>query len=89
MEFCFWYLYLWLPLFSVLLFSLARAYFIRARVSLTSVATVTTAVIANPKLVPVHVLKEKISDGFYLIGLRPMDVPKLGIVFHQKEWSRS
>ena len=38
-------------------------------------------VIANPSLGPVHYLKADVSDGFYRIGLRPTDLPKLGIVF--------
>ena len=38
-------------------------------------------IIANPVLGPVHALKMDVSNGFYHIGLRPMDDPNLGIVF--------
>ena len=38
-------------------------------------------VIDDPALVPVHVLKADVSDGFYRIGLSPTDAPKLGLVF--------
>ena len=38
-------------------------------------------VISQPALVPVHVLKSDVSDCFYLIGLCPIDTPKLGLVF--------
>ena len=38
-------------------------------------------VIAKPALVLVHVLKADVSDGFYHIGLRLIDAPKLGLVF--------
>ena len=38
-------------------------------------------VIANPALKPVHILKTDFSDGFYHIGLRPIDAPKVGLVF--------
>ena len=38
-------------------------------------------VISKPALVPVHVLKSDVSDGFYCIGLHPTDAPNLGLVF--------
>ena len=38
-------------------------------------------IIANPALGPVCFLKADVSDGFYHIGLRPTDDPKLGLVF--------
>ena len=38
-------------------------------------------VIDDIALVLVHVLKADVSDGFYHIGLRPTDAPKLVIVF--------
>ena len=41
-------------------------------------------IISDPELRPIHVLKEDVSDGFYCIGLRPTDAPKLGIVFHHR-----
>ena len=37
-------------------------------------------VIADPTLGLVHVLKSDVIDGFYRIGLRPTDDPKLGLV---------
>ena len=40
--------------------------------------------LANPALGPVHLLKLDISDGFYRVGLRPEDIPKLGVVFPTK-----
>jgi hypothetical protein len=36
-------------------------------------------VLANPAQGPVHLIKVDIADGFYRIGLRPLDVPKLGV----------
>ena len=30
---------------------------------------------------PVDILKADVSDGFYLIGVRPEDAPKLGLIF--------
>ena len=38
-------------------------------------------IIADPVLGPVHFLRADVSDGFYCIGLLPMDVPKPGLVF--------
>ena len=38
-------------------------------------------VTADSTLGPVYVLKADVSDGFYLIGLKPTDAPKLGLVF--------
>ena len=38
-------------------------------------------VYADPKLVPVHMIKANVSDGFYRVGLRPSDAAKLGLVF--------
>ena len=35
---------------------------------------------ADPTLGPVYMMKGDVSDGFYLIYLRPEDVPKLGLV---------
>ena len=35
----------------------------------------------DPKLGPMYVLKSDIADGFYWIGLRLADAPKLGLVF--------
>ena len=37
--------------------------------------------IANPDLGPLHLIKLDISDGFYRIGLRIDDIPKLGVAF--------
>ena len=37
-------------------------------------------VIDGLTLGPVHVLKADAGDGFYRIGLRPMDYPKLRLV---------
>ena len=36
-------------------------------------------VIADPALGSVYVLKADISDGFYIIALRPGDAPNLGL----------
>ena len=38
-------------------------------------------VYADPALGYVYLLKADVSDGFYRIGLRPTDAPKLGLVF--------
>ena len=38
-------------------------------------------VISDPELGPMHVLKADASDGFYRIGVRPTDDPKLVLVF--------
>ena len=38
-------------------------------------------VFADPALGPVYLLKADVSDGFYCIGLRPEDSPKLGLIF--------
>ena len=38
-------------------------------------------VISNPALIPVHVLKAGVSDGFYRIGLSLTYAPKMGLVF--------
>ena len=38
-------------------------------------------VFAEPALGPVYLLKADVSDGFYRIGLRPEDAPKLGPIF--------
>ena len=38
-------------------------------------------VISDPTMGPLHVLKADVIDGFYRIGLCPMDDPKMGIVF--------
>ena len=38
-------------------------------------------VYANPELGYVYLLKADVSDGFYRIGLRPEDSPKLGLIF--------
>ena len=37
-------------------------------------------VYADPALGYVYLLKADVSDGFYLIGLRPEDAPKLGLI---------
>ena len=37
-------------------------------------------VIAYPALGPVYVLKKDISDKFYFIRKRPLDMPKMGLV---------
>ena len=37
-------------------------------------------VYADPALVYIYLLKADASDGFYLIGLRPEDAPKLGLI---------
>jgi hypothetical protein len=36
---------------------------------------------ANPRFGPVLLCKVDISDGFYRVGVRPADVPKLGVIF--------
>lgn len=36
---------------------------------------------SNPAHGPVYIIKIDIADGFYRIGVRPEDVPKLGVVF--------
>ena len=38
-------------------------------------------VYADPALGYVYLLKADVSDGFYCIGLRPTDAPKLGLIF--------
>ena len=38
-------------------------------------------VYADPALGPVYLIKMDVSDGFYRIGLRPEDAPKLGLLF--------
>ena len=38
-------------------------------------------VFADPALVPVYILKADVSDGFYGIGIRPEDAPKIGLIF--------
>ena len=38
-------------------------------------------VFADPDLGYVHLRKADVSDGFYRIGLRPEDAPKLGLIF--------
>ena len=38
-------------------------------------------VYADPALGYVYLLKADVSDGFYRIGLRPEDAPKLGLIF--------
>ena len=38
-------------------------------------------VIVDPVLGTVHVLKADVRNGFYRIGLQPMDAPKMGLVF--------
>ena len=37
--------------------------------------------IANPDLGPLQLIKLDISDGFYRVGLKVDDIPKLGVVF--------
>ena len=36
---------------------------------------------ADPALGPVSILKADVPDGFYRIGIRPEDAPKLGLIF--------
>ena len=38
-------------------------------------------VYADPALGYVYLLKADVSNGFYRIGLRPEDAPKLGLIF--------
>lgn len=38
-------------------------------------------VLADPAHGPVKLIKIDIADGFYHIGVRPQDVPKLGVAF--------
>ena len=38
-------------------------------------------VFADPALGPVYILKLDVSDGFYRIGIRLDDAPKLGLIF--------
>ena len=38
-------------------------------------------VYVDPALGYIYMLKADVSDGFYLIGLRPEDAPKLGLIF--------
>ena len=38
-------------------------------------------VFADPALGPVYMLKTEVLDGFYRIGIRPEDAPKLGLIF--------
>ena len=39
-------------------------------------------VYADPALGYIYLLKAGVSDGFYRIGLRPEDAPKLVLIFH-------
>ena len=41
-------------------------------------------VYADPALGYIYLLKADVSDGFYRIGLRPEDAPKLGLIFPQR-----
>ena len=41
--------------------------------------------LANPELGPVKLIKIDISDGFYRIGLRIEDIPKLGVIFPTRD----
>ena len=41
--------------------------------------------LANPELGPVQLIKIDISDGFYRIGLRIDDIPKLGVIFPTRD----
>jgi hypothetical protein len=36
---------------------------------------------ADPRLGPVYLSKIGIADGFYRIGIRVQDIPKLGVLF--------
>ena len=38
-------------------------------------------VYADPVLGYIYLLKADVSDGFYRIGIRPTDAPKLGLIF--------
>ena len=38
-------------------------------------------IMADPSLVPLHVLKADVGDGFYLIGLHHTNAPKKEIFF--------
>ena len=38
-------------------------------------------VFSDPALGPEYILKEDVSDGFYRIGIRLDDAPKLGLIF--------
>ena len=38
-------------------------------------------VFADPPLGPVYMLKAEVSDGFYHLGIRPEDAPKIGLIF--------
>ena len=42
-------------------------------------------VYVDPALGYFYILKSDISDGFYRIGLRPEDAPKLGLIFPSGE----
>ena len=42
-------------------------------------------VYGDPALGYVYVLKADVSDGFYCIGLRPEDAPKLGLILPSGE----
>ena len=37
--------------------------------------------LSNPAWGPLYLIKLDISDGFYRVGLSPLDIPKLGVVF--------
>jgi hypothetical protein len=41
---------------------------------------VATIVNANPKFGPVYLCKVDIDDGFYRLDVRPVDIPKLGVI---------
>ena len=41
--------------------------------------------IANPELGPLQLIKLDISDGFYRVGLKVDDIPKLGVVFPSRQ----
>ena len=38
-------------------------------------------VFADPALGPAYILKADVSDGFYCIGIRPEEAPKIGLIF--------
>ena len=38
-------------------------------------------VFADPSLGPAYMLKADVLKGFYCIGIRPKDAPKLGLIF--------
>ena len=76
MEYRFLDIYSWLPLFSVFLFSPACAHFIRTRVCLTSVATVTRAVVLSSHFLWLLVVTTVFTQGVLGVNGNLLNYPE-------------